>query len=146
MAPKNRPFDDQAVARVFDASPPVIRKQLLRLRRIIFDTAAHTPGVGRLEETLKWGQPAYLTKESGSGSAVRIDAKPSAPDQYAMYFHCGTTLIETFRAQFLDDFVFEGNRAIVFRVDDGIAEEAVASCVVAALTYHLAKKRTTAAA
>jgi hypothetical protein len=34
---------------------------------MIFDVARQTKGVGKLQETLKWGEPAYVTAESGSG-------------------------------------------------------------------------------
>jgi len=40
---------------------------------MIFDVAKKTPGVGKLEEDLRWGQPSYLTLETGSGSTIRID-------------------------------------------------------------------------
>ena len=59
-----------AVAAVFGAYPAAIQSKLRRLRRIILDTAAKMDGVGPVEETLKWGQPAYLAK---GGSTIRID-------------------------------------------------------------------------
>jgi len=51
-----KPFVDAAVEAVFDASPAQVRKRLLALRRIIFEVAVSTEGVGELEETLKWGR------------------------------------------------------------------------------------------
>ena len=95
-----KPFVDPAVARVFAGYPRSVRRKLLALRTLIFATAASTEGVGPLQETLKWGEPAYVTAESGSGSTVRIDWKKSKPSQYAMHFHCGTNLVATFRARF----------------------------------------------
>ena len=70
---------------------------MLALRRLIFDTARTTKGVGALQETLKWGQPSYLTPQTNSGSTIRIDQVKSAAGQYAVYFHCQTDLVETFR-------------------------------------------------
>src|ERR1700688_3583963 len=90
-------FSDPAVDAVFNAYPKPIKARLLALRRRIFDTAKATKGVGALQETLKWGQPSYLTTETKSGSTIRIDRVKSAPDQYAVYFHCQTDLVETFR-------------------------------------------------
>jgi hypothetical protein len=109
------------------------------LRELIFDTAANTEGVGDVEETLKWGEPAYVTSQTKSGSTVRIDWKKSRPGQYAMYFHCQTNLIETFRGLFAHEFEFEGNRAIVFTVGAPVPMDALAFCVSASLTYHLHK-------
>src|SRR3954463_8071580 len=88
---------DPAVDAVFDTYPTPLKSRLLALRRLIFETARTTPGVGALQETLKWGQPSYLTAETKSGSTVRIDQVKSAPDCYAIYFHCQTDLVATFR-------------------------------------------------
>ena len=68
-----RRFDDPKTAAVFKAYPPAMRSDLMKLREMMFEVAAATPGVGKLTETLKWGQPSYLTEETGSGSTVRID-------------------------------------------------------------------------
>ena len=138
-----KPFANAAVAQVFDSYPPAMHRKLLALRALIFDTAASTEGVGRLEETLKWGEPAYVTSESKSGSTVRIDWKKSCPAQYAMYFHCQTTLVETFRTLFPADFKFQGNRAIVFDESDSVPVDALAFCIAAALTYHRNKSAAT---
>ncbi|MGB6634840.1 MAG: DUF1801 domain-containing protein, partial [Bradyrhizobium sp.] len=51
---------DAAVEAVFKAYPQPAKAKLLALRRLIFDTAKATRGVGRIEEALKWGQPSYL--------------------------------------------------------------------------------------
>ena len=60
------------VEQAFLAVPAAPRERLLMLRALIFDTAARTPGVGAIDETLKWGEPAYVTAQSGSGSTVRL--------------------------------------------------------------------------
>ena len=130
------PFTNPAVAHVFEAYPPPVRRKMLSLRELVFATAANTPGVGPLEETLKWGEPAYLTTQSKSGSTVRMDWKAKQPDQVAMYFNCQTTLMETFKTLFPKDFQFEGNRAIVFQLGDAVHVDALAFCVAAAMTYH----------
>ncbi|MFM2276553.1 MAG: hypothetical protein RL211_2425 [Pseudomonadota bacterium] len=99
-------------------------------------SVADTEGVGALEVTLKWGEPAYLTTQSKSGSTVRIAWKPKRPRHYVMYFNCQTTLVEIFKTLFPDDFEFEGNRAIVFEAKDRIPMRALAFCIAAALTCH----------
>ena len=135
-----RPFRNPAVASAFEAYPPTVRPSLLALRELIFETAAMTDGVGALEETLRWGEPAYVTSASGSGSTVRIDWKRSTPGQYAMYFHCQTNLVETFRTLFPNEFKYEGNRALVFDQDAKVPRDALGFCIAASLTYHLRKK------
>lgn len=131
-----KPFQSAAVASKFEAYPPKIRRKMMALRRLILQTAAATDGVGELEETLKWGEPAYVTSQSRSGSTVRIDWKKAKPGQYAMYFNCQTTLVDTFRTLFPNDFKYEGNRAIVFEADEAVSVRALEFCIAAALTYH----------
>ena len=67
-----KPIQNPAVAAKFHNYPPQIRPKLMALRKIILETAANTAEVGEIEETLKWGEPAYLTSQSGSGSTIRI--------------------------------------------------------------------------
>lgn len=132
-------FANPTVKAKFDSYPPVPRKQLLTLRELVFRTAEATNGVGEIEESLKWGEPAYTTKNK-AGSTVRMDWKSKAPNQYAMYFHCQTNLIETFRTMFPNDFKFEGNRALIFEVSERVPEDVLAICIAASLRYHLNKQ------
>ena len=132
---------DPAVEAVFEAYPKPIRSKLLALRRLILDTARTTDGVGALTETLKWGQPSYLTSESRSGSTVRIDGVKSVPNQYAIYFHCQTNLVETFR-ELYPELRYGGNRSILLDADEELPEAALRHCVALALTYHLDKRKT----
>ena len=95
---------------VFSAYPNPVKAKLLALRRLIFDTAKTTSGVGALEEALKWGQPSYLTTESKSGSTIRIDQVKAEAGGYAVYFHCQTDLVETFR-ELYPELRYGGNRS-----------------------------------
>lgn len=133
---------DAAVAAVLGRYPEAVRHGLLTLRRLILDIAAATEGVGRVEETLKWGQPSYLTPETGSGSTIRIDAVKGSTDRYALYFHCQTDLGETFRRLYPRTFIFEGNRALHFRAGDPLPETELGHCIALALTYHSRRRGT----
>ena len=118
-----------------------MRRRLLALRKLILDTAAKTPGVGELEESLRWGEPAYLTSASNSGSTIRIAWKPAAPKQYAIYFHCQTGLVGSFRRLFPNEFRFEGNRAIAFDADARVPAKQLARCIALALTHKQRRRR-----
>lgn len=120
----------------FETYPAEARPRLLELRELILEVAASLPEVAGIEEALKWGEPAYLTTNR-AGSTIRIDWKPKRPDHYALYCHCQTDLIETFRALFPEDFEFEGNRAVHLRLDEPLPADALRVCIEAALTYHL---------
>jgi hypothetical protein len=128
------------VEATFDTYPKPVKAKLLALRRLIFDTAKATKGVGPLEEALKWGQPSYLTPETNSGSTVRIDQVKSSPGQYAVYFHCQTDLVEKFR-ELYPELSFSGNRAILLDANEKLPETELRHCVALALTYHLRKRK-----
>lgn len=131
--------DSADVQRVFENYDEVMREKLLFLRQLILETAVETEGVGELEETLKWGQPSYLTP-SGSGSTIRIDQVKGQTGQYAMYLNCRTSLIESYRQIYPETFRFEGTRAIIFDVSDDLPVEVVKDCIALALTYHRHKR------
>lgn len=136
-------FSDQAVKAAFDRYPPPFQTRLMTLRQLIFDTAAGIESVGTLQETLKWNQPSYLTSETKSGSTIRLD-RIGATERYALYFHCQTNLVATFRDFYPSELSYEGNRSIVLHVDDPLPEQPLRHCVGLALTYHLRKRRPSA--
>lgn len=132
----SEPLQNPNVAEKFESYASATRQQVLALRRLVLEAAAATPGVGRIEETLKWGQPSYLTPETGSGTTVRIDAYPGGG--VAMFVNCQTDLVETYRSLY-PELEYEGVRAIVMR--DGVMDEAaLRHCVALALTYHKRKR------
>jgi hypothetical protein len=136
-------FSEASVAAVFGGYPLPVRRKLLSLRAMIFDVARITPGVGRLQEALRWGQPSYLTAETGSGSTIRIDQIRQEPDKYGIYFICTSGLIDTFKELYKDEMRFAGNRSIVFHVEDGLPEAALRHCISLALTHHTRKRAQT---
>ena len=129
-------FENSAVAIVFDNYPTEIKPEMIALRQLIIDTSTETEGVETLEETLKWGEPSYLTK---GGSTIRIDWKPSSPNEYAMYFNCKSKLIDTFKELYKEVLTFDGNRAIVLKTGIAIPANELKHCVSLALTYHRVK-------
>lgn len=126
------------VARVFAAYPPAIAAKLAKVRRLIFETAA-AEGVGPLTETLKWGEPAYLTEASASGSTIRLGRVAGKPDSCAIFFNCRTTLVNSFRTLFSEDLTLSGNRAILLDAGATIPEKPLRLCLGMALTYHRSK-------
>ena len=129
-------FKNPEVAEVFNNYPKHIRSKLMLLRQLVLETATQNDDVGPLEETLKWGEPSYVTK---TGSTIRMDWKNSTPDQYALYFHCKTKLVDTFKEIYGNKLKLEGNRAIVFYLNDEIPVDEVKHCIFLSLTYHSRK-------
>ncbi|MGC1204632.1 MAG: DUF1801 domain-containing protein [Flavobacteriaceae bacterium] len=124
------------VKEVFNAYPKHVKPQLLYLRELVLEEAKKVNGLEKLEETLKWGEPSYVTKH---GSTLRMDWKSKSPNQYAMYFQCSSRLVSTFKIIYKNEFNFEGNRAIVFKLNDKVAETELKRCILLALTYHKVK-------
>ena len=117
---------DPKAEAVFEKYRGEIKLKLLKLRKLIIDSAIEIDGIQQLEETLKWGEPSYLTKK---GSTIRIDWNPRTPNQYAIYFKCTSKLVETFKTVFKDQFNFEGNRAILFQLDESVPEKELKTCI-----------------
>jgi hypothetical protein len=116
--------------------PDFVRDKMKRLRELVIQTAEEITEITYLEETLKWGEPSFITKH---GSTLRMDWKEKTPDQYAMYFKCTSRLVDTFRLVFHHKFQYEGNRAIVFQLDQKIPVAELKDCIKACLTYHKVK-------
>ncbi|MCE4566206.1 DUF1801 domain-containing protein [Maribellus sp. CM-23] len=128
------------VEAVFANYPDFVRDKMQHLRELVIETAEETEGVTDLEETLKWGEPSFVTK---NGSTLRMDWKEKAPDQYAMYFQCTSRLVDTFRLVFDRKFKYEGKRAIVFQLNQKVPELELKECIKASLRYHNVKDQIT---
>ena len=109
----------------------------MRLRQLVLDTAAALPEVGEVEETLKWGEPSYVTR---TGSTVRLGWKASRPGEFRLLFHCATRLVDTFKELYPEALEFEGNRAIVLHKSEDLPITPLKNCISIALTYHRRKK------
>lgn len=116
--------------------PDEVRGKMQYLRDLVIETAGETDGVEELAETLKWGEPSFVTR---IGSTLRMDWKERTPDQYAMYFQCTSRLVSTFRTVFSNTFRYEGNRAIIFELNQKVPESELKECIKASLTYHKVK-------
>lgn len=127
---------DPEVESVFTNYPELVRNKLLHLRKLILDAANEMDEIQQIEETLKWGEPSYLVKK---GSTIRIDWKEKKPNQYAIYFKCTSRLVPTFKMIYNSLFKYEGNRAIIFQMNDMIPEAELKRCISVGLTYHKVK-------
>jgi len=125
---------------VFDAYPEPARTALLALRNLVFETAAADPAIGRIEESLKWGQPAYRPVRPRTGSTLRMDKAGEGDGELALYFHCQTDLVGHFREIYPDLFRFEGNRAVLLDADAMPPRETLRHLIALTLTYHARKR------
>ena len=135
------PAPPPEVANVLNTCPEPAVSHLHALRALIFETAEEMPQVGRIEETLKWGEPAYLTHRPKSGTTLRLGW--DAPGDHARLFvPCQTTLIKTWRTHYQQTLTFVGNREISLPTNHPLPHAELQHCIAMALTYHLRKTAT----
>ena len=120
-----------------ESYPKEVKPKLLALRTLIIESAKEL-NISTIEECLKWGEPSYIVKK---GSTIRMDWKSKAPEQYALYFNCNTSLVETFKTVYGDLFQYEKNRAILFKLESSLPKKEVKECIQMALQYHLLKNK-----
>ncbi|KZN45424.1 DUF1801 domain-containing protein [Pseudoalteromonas luteoviolacea] len=126
---------DKAVKACWQQYPEHVRARLELLRGLVFQVANELD-LGDVEESLKWGEPSYKVKV---GSPVRIDWKPKTPNNYFLYFHCQTKLVDTFRVLYSEALEFNGNRAIVLSLAEPLPKAIIKHCLELALTYQQRK-------
>jgi hypothetical protein len=122
------------VTAAFEAMPAEARAGALALRELVLEVAAGVPEAGAVSEELRWGEPAYLTPETRSGTTIRI-AAPKAGG-YGLFVNCRTTLIGDFR-EVAPHLRFDGNRGVVFDAGEVADRDALGLLIRAALTYRL---------
>lgn len=123
------------VQQQFERYPETIQSELMALRSLILDMADELK-LGAVSESLKWSEPSYQVKD---GSPVRMGWKEKTPQQFYLFFHCQTQLVDTFRQLYADELEFEGNRAMVFTLGQPMPEPQIKHCLQLALTYHRVK-------
>jgi len=116
--------------------PEDIQPKIRTIRNLIISTAENLEEVMEMEETLKWGEPSYITKK---GSTIRISWSEKKPEQYGLYFTCTSSLVDTFKVIYADLFTYEKSRAILFHKNDRIPEKELGDCIAMALEYHKIK-------
>ena len=116
---------------------PTSRTTLLKVRALVFEAANENPSIGPITETLKWGQPSYLTENTKSGSTVRL-GETGGDKHPAIFVNCKTTLIAQFKEHYGDQFDYIGVRALVL-TDVGKMSAEIKHCLAMILTYHSRK-------
>lgn len=122
---------------VIAAWPDPAQEAARRISGLIHEEAARAD-VGPLTETLKWGEPAFLTEQSKAGTTIRLAWKPKRAEVLQVLVHCQTPLIDEWRGRF-PDLQFDGNRAVLLPLGAPLPEDDLRICLRGALTYHKAK-------
>jgi len=124
-----------SIAQVVNHYPKNVQSLFSQIRELV-SVVAQENNLGEIEETLKWGEPAFLIK---GGSTLRIAWKQKSPDSIYLFFNCKTILVETFKEVFFGVFEFEGMRAIKINVDKELPVDELKDCILVTLRYHKVK-------
>ena len=127
------PTPPPAIQSALDAMPDDVRAALLPVRDLIYKLATEL-SVGRIEETLKWGQPSYTTPDTKVATPIRLGV--SKTGRPAIFTHCQSTVMTNFQNTCPPEFEFDGNRALYLEPAGDIAMEKIAPLIGAALTYR----------
>lgn len=121
----------------FDSYPEHVQGRIKSLRSLILKIAMSDDQIDFTGEDLKWGEPSFLTKTSGS--TIRIDWKQKNPHSLSLYVNCNTKLISIFEGLYPKEFEYIGNRELKLPLTSGYSEEKLANCIELALKYNLIK-------
>lgn len=119
----------------YDSFPADIQPSLLQLRELIISVAKEYD-LDSVEESLKWGELSFCVK---GGSAIRIGWREKSPDKCFVFFHCQTSLIETFKEIYGELFAYESKRAIILDRSKMESVKELKHCLGLALEYHKLK-------
>lgn len=108
---------------------------LWQLREMIFDAADSDSRIGLLSEQLRWADPGYIIEATRAGSTVRLGL--FGKHKIAIFFHCRTTLVASFRDMYADQLEFSKNRAVIIDPDRMPDRNILSHCVQMSLTYRL---------
>ena len=135
------PFASDQVADAFSRFNPAEHATLLAVRGLIHELATETPGVGTLEESLKWGSPSYVTVSPRTGTPIRLDRHNSDENTVGVYVHCQSRVMEQFKVVHPSSPRTLGARALLLHTDKALPLAALSDFLLIALTYRLRARR-----
>jgi hypothetical protein len=92
--------------------------------------------VGPLDESLKWGQPAWRPRRARQGSTLRLNWQDSAPQTLALYVDCKTTISAIMRDIYPTEFIYETNRVLRVTIGGPLPTQAIDHLARLTFTYH----------
>jgi len=130
------PTDNRnAFAATLQSWPDPAQVRFAEIRALILD-AAQDADVGPVEETLKWGQPAWRPKRARTGSTLRLNWHEKSPQTLVLFVDCKTTLSATMREIYPHDFQYESNRALHLQLAARLPDQAIHHLAQLTFTYH----------
>ncbi len=138
---KHTKFDNPEIKAVYHRFPKPMQRKMFELRDIIFEVAKNNPKIGKITESLKWGEPTYETIKTKSGSPLKIIYKTAMDANFSLAVMSSTNLIETFKEIYPKTFYFNGTREVIINSNKKIPRNEIYKCIELALTYNLKNKK-----
>lgn len=132
---KHTKFENIEIKKTYYRFPKEMRKKMLEVRDIIFEVGKNNDKIGKITETLKWGEPTYQANNSKDGSPIKITHKKSINNNFSIYIISSTNLIDMFKELYPKTFYFNGNREIIINTDRKIPRKEISHCIELALRY-----------
>ncbi len=114
--------------------PAPARTRFDALRAAIL-SAAQDAHVGPVTESLKWGQPAWRPATPRTGSTLRLNWSPDAPEVLTVYVDCKTDLAQRM-ASLYPELPNDGRRALALPLNTALDTHPIAHLAAMTLTYH----------
>lgn len=111
--------------------PHTAQQHLLTARAIAFDVAGADPAT-RLDEALKWGEPAWRPRKGGT--TLRMSWKTSE-DALGLFVDCKTDLCARMQSDFPTAFRFAAPRALYLHPGDAFPSDAMRHLAKMAFRY-----------
>ncbi|WP_299625755.1 hypothetical protein [uncultured Tateyamaria sp.] len=115
--------------------PAQIRLQSMRA---MFHDVAQAADVGPLDESLKWGHPAWRPRRARMGSTLRLHWSEGSPKSLIAFVDCKTNLAQQMQTRF-PEIPTDGRREIRLALDQDHAD-AIWQLAYLTFTYHRARQ------
>jgi len=106
--------------------------------RMLFLDVAEQADIGPLDESLKWGQPAWRPSRARTGSTLRLNWSDTAPDRLLAFVDCKTDLASQMQTR-CPDLPNDGRRALSFALEPS-HDDALWQLAHLTFTYHRTKR------
>ncbi|MEM7520466.1 MAG: hypothetical protein AAF307_05460 [Pseudomonadota bacterium] len=109
--------------------------------RAIFHAVADEAKLGALEESLKWGQPAWRPKRPRTGATLRMSWDPATPEHLLLFVDCKTDLAARMQHLYPDLPVNDGRRQMAVSLEQALPSQALRHLAEMTFAYHLDRRR-----
>lgn len=129
------PHLDPAITNTVISWPTQASDFLLRIRPILYE-AAEVGGFGPLEESLKWGEPAWRPVKPRTGSTLRIAWPPNSPNELGLFVNCKTKISGIVTDVYPNSFRHIAPRALFVNCDKPLPTDAIAYLATVTFGWH----------